>query len=288
MPDGIENKVAYLNGAKIGDIYGDDYIEISNAGVLSFHGTAHISDESETSDVFESILVGSDTTTENVKAIDINETVTDLTKGARQGAIYINRNRPATSIMTTSDGNPDCAIKVQIYNRSASEDYCRTRGIEVTAECRDTGAGSFYLEGGVFAVKNRSGTTMNDSGSMTALRAETNHNATGTCEVVALNINDITQSSTASALYGIKVTTGNYAITRTSVLHVSSTAGSWTNIIQLADDNHTNLIDADVEGGCVGATRATPNQTATCDGSLVVIIGAKTLLIPLYNAVTIS
>lgn len=44
---------------------------------------------------------------------------------------------------------------------------------------------------------------------------------------------------------------------------------------------------ADSKGGA-GATRATPNQTATCDGSITVLIGAKTLLIPLYNAVTIA
>lgn len=286
MPSWIENGVAYLTGAKIG--VGDNYIEISNAGVLSFHGAAKLSDESSEVDTFESLALGKDTIAENDKSLDINESVTDLTHGARQGAIYISRNRPATSIMTASDGNPDCGIKIQVQNRSASKDYCRTRAMDILAECRDTGAGNFYLEGIYVAVKNRSGTEMNDSGNMIAIKAETNHNATGTCEVIGININDITQSSTASALYGIKVTTGNYAITRTSVLYVSSANGSWTNILHLADDNHTNLIKAAVEGGAIGATRATPNQTAICDGSLVVLIGAKTLLIPLYNAVTIA
>jgi hypothetical protein len=57
MPDGIENKIAYLHGAKIGDIYGDNYIEISNAGVLSLHGTAKIDDSSDTSDIFKGITV---------------------------------------------------------------------------------------------------------------------------------------------------------------------------------------------------------------------------------------
>lgn len=40
MPDRIENGIAYLNGAKIGDVYGDDYINIDNNGGLSFHGNA--------------------------------------------------------------------------------------------------------------------------------------------------------------------------------------------------------------------------------------------------------
>jgi hypothetical protein len=57
MPDRIENGIAYLNGLKVGDIYGSNYIEISNAGVLSFKGTAHISDDSSTVDVFKKITV---------------------------------------------------------------------------------------------------------------------------------------------------------------------------------------------------------------------------------------
>lgn len=55
MPSWIENKVAYLNGAKIG--VGDNYINISNAGVLSFHGTAKIDDSSDTSDIFKGITI---------------------------------------------------------------------------------------------------------------------------------------------------------------------------------------------------------------------------------------
>jgi hypothetical protein len=50
----------------------------------------------------------------------------------------------------------------------------------------------------------------------------------------------------------------------------------------------TNFVTFPAETGCAGATRGTPGQTATCDGSIVVKVGAKTLLIPLYNAVTVS
>jgi len=63
--------------------------------------------------------------------------------------------------------------------------------------------------------------------------------------------------------------------TCTSVLYSSNTA---TNFLE---------VSADSKGGA-GATRSSPNQTATCDGSIVVKVGAKTLLIPLYNAVTIA
>lgn len=226
--------------------------------------------------------------TQNDTPITVSAEITDLTHGARQGGISSFLNRAATMPMSASDENPDCAIKAKVTNRSASESYARLRGMDLGCESRDTGAGAYFLEGAYIYVKNRSGTTMNNSGYMYAIKAETNHNSTGTCEVAGINIHDITQSSTASALYGIKVTTGAYAITRTSVMQISSAAGSWTNILHLADADHTNFIYAAGEGGCIGATKTSPSNTATCDGSIVVLIGSKSLKIPLYNAVTIT
>ena len=66
-------------------------------------------------------------------------------------------------------------------------------------------------------------------------------------------------------------------------------AGTITNVLNFnTPTNSTNLLLTSGEGGCIGTTRVTPNSTAVCDGSLTVKIGAKTLLIPLYNAVTIA
>jgi len=50
----------------------------------------------------------------------------------------------------------------------------------------------------------------------------------------------------------------------------------------------TNFFNATTESGGIGTTRATPNSTATCDGSLKVLIGAKTLYIPLYNTIALT
>jgi hypothetical protein len=219
--------------------------------------------------------------TENTKALDIYEAITDAAKGARQGAIYINRTR--YTVMTASDGNPDCGLKMQIYNRSASEAYARSRGIDLTVECRDTGAGSLYLQGAYIAVKNRSGSTMNNSGSMTAIIAETNHNATGTCEVVGLNINDITQSFTASALYGIKLTTGAYGITRTAAMYVSSAAGIWTSIIMLPDARHTYFLDFGGVGGCLTASATALNGITTSHKLALNITGVGTVYVPVVT-----
>jgi hypothetical protein len=85
----------------------------------------------------------------------------------------------------------------------------------------------------------------------------------------------------------------------TDVISTAALTGTVTNIINYStvtatsfmysDATITNFLEtsADSKGGA-GATRATPNQTAVCDGSIVVKIGSKTLLIPLYNAVTIA
>ena len=69
---------------------------------------------------------------------------------------------------------------------------------------------------------------------------------------------------------------------------VLSGSGTATNVFNVAGTNRTNLIYAASEAGPIGTTRGTPNQTATCDGSLKVLIGSKTLYLPLYNAVTVS
>lgn len=82
------------------------------------------------------------------------------------------------------------------------------------------------------------------------------------------------------------ITTANLTGTVTNIFNYSTT--TCTSVFY-SDCTATNFLEvsADSKGGA-GATRATPNQTATCDGSIVCKIGAKTLLIPLYNAVTIA
>lgn len=85
----------------------------------------------------------------------------------------------------------------------------------------------------------------------------------------------------------------------TDVIDLTALVGTVTNIINYSTITATNFLysnatvtnfletSADSKGGA-GATRGTPNQTATCDGSVVWKIGSKTLLMPLYNAVTIA
>ena len=216
------------------------------------------------------------------KVIDIDATPTNLTGGVRQGAVNITMNRTSDYTMTAADGNSDEGLKVTVQNRSASSDYWRGRAAQFLTEIRDTSpevAGAYFMEGLYVAVKNRSGTAMNAAGYMTALKAETNHNGSGACEVIGVNVNDITQASTQSALYGIKITTGNYAITRTHAYYISSTAGSWTNGISF-NDTITNAFDFEDTDGTnaagYNASFATPNAYAVPDGYIKVDIGGNT------------
>ena len=224
------------------------------------------------------------------KIINLDATPTLLTGGIRQGVLYVGMDRTSGYVLTASDGNSDTGVKIQVTNRTASEDYWRGRGLDVLVQERDGTAGAYFMEGAYIAVKNRSGNTMNAAGYMTALKAETNHNATGACEVIGINVNDITQSSTASALYGVKITTGAYAITRTHAFYVSSAAGSWTNGISF-NDTITNAFDFENTDGTnaagYNAAFSVPAAYAVPDGYIKVDIGGTTQYIYTWTVLPI-
>jgi hypothetical protein len=96
--------------------------------------------------------------TQNTKPLNLNATVTDVTAGARQGVEYISINRPATSALTSWDGNPDCALKIQAYNRAVNGTNGGTRGIDVTARNRDAGTESWI--GAIYATAENSANTI--------------------------------------------------------------------------------------------------------------------------------
>lgn len=277
----------------------------SNAGVLSTDGRIQSISSSNglrlgvNDAVYTDIAVSSNGVIEIEKAdmssgdsskiLDLDGTATYLLDGIRQGALVVTLNRSAGYAMTTSGGNADTGAKITVQNRTASEDYYRGRGLQVTTEIRDTSpeiAGAFFLEGAYISVKNRSGTTMSDSGYMMAMKLETNHNATGTCEVIGLNINEITQSSTASAEYAIKVTTGNYNITRTHGFFLDSTNGSWTNGMSF-NGTVTNVFDFENTNGTNGAGYNAgftgPAAYAVPDGYMTVDVGGNTVYLYLWT-----
>lgn len=208
------------------------------------------------------------------------------TAGSRQGALHIELGR--STVMTGSDGNPDCALKVSSNDWSdAGSGYARIRGLDLKAQNDgENGNSTVFINGAYITAECATG--MANSGDMTVAEFNMKNNGTITGESIGLKINDESQGSVTGDTIGLLISSSAYAITREHAIEIGSGAGSWTNILHLTDDDHTNLIKADVEAGCVGTVRGTPNQTATCDGSLKVDINGNTLYIPLYNAITAS
>lgn len=211
-------------------------------------------------------------------------TPTLATGGIRQGGLYIEMDR--YTAMTASDGNYDIACKIFSRNRAASESYARTRAMEVLAEVRDTGSGNYAMDGIYVAVKTRSGTHLGAGGAI-ALKAEINMGADCTGgEVIGVNIHDIGQTATPSAIYGLKITTGAYAITRTAAIYMENSSGAWTSGIYMAGTITYSLSFAEADGsqGFTAGTALTVG--GNCDGYFTVrdVTTGQTLYCPLYDA----
>lgn len=187
--------------------------------------------------------------TENDKIIEVDSTITDATHGARQGGVYIGVVR--TTEMTGSDGNPDCGLKLKVDNQTASEDYARLRGIDLSVETDASGDGSYFLEGGSFTVKDASGTTINAAGHMKAVIAQTDKNGTGDCDVIGFYMQDNSQSATGTH-YGMKIYSANYDIAKDYGIHISAQNGSWAKGVYIGDNVTDGIeIGGDVTNGLV-------------------------------------
>ena len=208
----VNNDLTIEGDLTFGDVSADTF---TCNGAASFTSTVAMS---------STLTLTYATMTENVKPLNIDATVTDATHGARQGGLYIGVTRE--TVMTASDGNPDCALKLKVDNKTASEDYFRGRGIDLSVETDASGDGSYFLEGASFTVKDASGTTINASGHMRAVIAQTDKNGTGDCDVVGFYMQDNSQSATGTH-YGMKIYSANYDVARDYGVHISAQNGSW-------------------------------------------------------------
>jgi len=204
---------------------------------------------------------------------------TSATEGARQGAFYIYLDRD--TVMTNSDGNPDCGFKMKVRNYADAASYIRTRGFDIAVELR-TGGSAVFVQGGYLSAKTYSGSTVTD---VTGLQIDLNHGATGSGTIAGLIINEVSQSGTGT-MYGIRIQTAAYAITREYAIAIDSSAGSWTNGI-LFDGSITNALDfADTSGNGATYDAGYTFLDATCVGKIQVDVGGNTCYIPLYSGVS--
>lgn len=263
------------------------------ADTLTVNGAATFADSVATSSDVTMTMAGTEnlniintTLGAGTKGVYIEMECGSAVAGTRQGALMVELGR--STLMTNSDGNPDCAVKISSSDWSdGGAGYARIRGMDLKAQNDgDNGNSTVFINAAYITAENATG--MANSGDMSVCHLNMKNNGTITGENLGLYIQDQSQGATTGDTIGILIGTSAYAMTREHAIEIGTAGGSWTNILHLTDDDHTYLIDADVEGGAVGATRTSPNQTATCDGSFVVMVGAKALLVPLYNAVTVA
>lgn len=180
---------------------------------------------------------------------------TSATAGSRQGALAIYMTR--TTTMTTSDGNPDCGLKIQVKNQTASESYARSRGIDVNVKADNSGNGNYSVNGAYITAESESGTNIGGEVTGIEVHAKNNGDATGGT-VRVMRVYDESQSSTGTN-YAISIDcTNNSAFTREYCVHINSGASSgWTNGLTF-DGNITNVFDFKDNDGTNGlSTQAT-------------------------------
>ncbi|MBU1621849.1 MAG: hypothetical protein KJ604_20530 [Gammaproteobacteria bacterium] len=185
------------------------------------------------------------------RALYIVQSPISTTSGIRQGAVYIYSNRTASYAWATWDGNPDCGIKAQIYNRSVSAANGAVRGIDILARNRDSGSCS-WLNGGYFCAENSTGS----GGVVNVIGLETHakNNGVASGDVKCLRVYDESQSSTGTS-YGIELNcTGDSGFAREYGLYIGAgSTASWTNAISF-NDTITNVFDFENSDGTNGAT----------------------------------
>lgn len=207
------------------------------------------------------------------------------TAGARQGAMFIEQER--TTAMTTSDGNFDTGLKVDVKNSAASSsDYVRTRGFQVSVKADSDGDGSHTINGAYITAEAESGTTI--AGDVIATEVHAKNNGTASGNVMCLRVYDESQSGTGTN-YAISIDcTNNSAFTREYCVHINSGASSgWTNGITF-DGNITNTFDFADNDGTNGAVDGTSLKDSggndiLCDGYIKVDVAGATHYIPLYD-----
>lgn len=236
---------------------------------------------------FSDPITVSGNSTENTKQINMDIEVTDLTHGARQGALAIEVNRAADKVLTSWDGNPDCGLKIQAKNRAANGTDGGTRGIDVNARNRDSGTQSWI--NAIYATAEHDGSSL---ASMSGIEVNTKSTATLTGDAIGIRIHDQSTVAPTGNHYGLKLT-AQYNLTREFALFVDSDLGTWTNGLSF-NGNVTNVLDFESSDGTNGAkTSVGANQYAitaptTADGLIKVDIAGTSYWIPVFDADSVT
>lgn len=192
--------------------------------------------------------------------------------GARQGALAISLNRLAANPLTSWDGNPDCAIKVQAYNTATNGSNGGTRGLDLVAR-NQTGTES-WVNGIYITAENKTGAGTIAS----AYTAQFNMKNDGVVSTsnFGVVIQDQSQGTNPTATAMLRLTTST----------INPTSGAVPAAINIASKNTagiTNLIYAESE--TLDCATVASGTYSTAEGYFTVKVGANTYRIPFFTGV---
>ena len=168
---------------------------------------------------------------------------------SRQGALYLGVTR--LTAMTSTDGNPDCGLKISVGEKADGATYHRARCIDAAARIYGSYAGysvnAVYLTGEV--------STGATATSLVVGEFHMKNNGVTSTTIEGVLIQDDSQGTTVvDDYYGLNITTANYNPTRTAAININSLGTSgWTNGIIL-DGVITNVLKFADTNGTNGAT----------------------------------
>ena len=252
----------YLNSSANGqlDIVADTTIAMSGAITTDNNVTMTMAGT-------ENLNIVNETLGSSTKGLYVEMECGSATAGCRQGAVQIELGR--STVMTGTDGNPDVALKITNSDWSdAGSGYARIRGMDIKAQNDGDNGNSTVFINTIYATAENA-TGMANSGDMTVCELNMKNNGTIAGESVGLLIQDQSQGTVTGDTIGLKIGTSAYAITRENAIEIGTAGGSWTNLLRLTDDDHTNLIKFDVVAGCIsvdaGATGANSTHKIKVD-----------------------
>ena len=214
---------------------------------------------------------------ENDKGWAIEAEPGSLTKCARQGALYIEIERPSTKAMTGWGGNPDTALKIRATNRAANTtSRCGVRVLDCQA--RNRGTTTAWVKAFDLGCRNDSG-SQTDSLIAQHIRAENYGTIDTENTILDLEMSDenVTGSQIRTGII-IRSTDASAQAAVENVLKISHTStNGFTNLI------HFNGATGDTIAA--GSVKDSDNADIKADYRIKCKINTTTIYLAAYDTV---
>lgn len=230
------------------------------------------------------MAISTQTTATGLNSLELSDTMTAssdnvlkiaaatnaLTAGLRQGVVSISSDR--TVALTAWDGNPDCGLKMSIYNSAQNGASGGTRGIDMTIRNNSGSSTESWINGISCTAENKTGAGTIATSS--AAQFNMKNNGVVSTSNYGVIIQDQSQGTNPAATAMLRFTTGgdnpaSGAVPAVINIAAKDTAG-FTNLINA----ESATLDCAVVGGSQGAVA----------GYFKVVVNGTSYKIP-FNAV---